>query len=58
MLPSELENLIETLPGVIKAGVVGIPDKIQDMHYPMALVVKENGSNVTEKDVLRIVEGK
>lgn len=52
-----MENLIETLPGVLEAGVVGIPNE-EYGHHPMALVVKRDGSNVTEDDITTLVEGK
>lgn len=44
------------LPDVLEAGVVGIPNEI-DFWHPMALVVKQKGSNVSAEDVIRIVKG-
>ena len=48
--------MIESLPGVLEAGVVGIPHE-KDMYHPMALVVKRNGFDITEEEIISLVRG-
>lgn len=45
-----------TIKGVVKVGVVGIPDE-EDGYHPMALVIKENGSKLTEEFIINYVKG-
>ncbi|XP_043257832.1 4-coumarate--CoA ligase 1-like [Colletes gigas] len=49
--PSEIETVIQSHPGVKDAAVVGKPDKMSG-EVPMALVVKQPGSNVTAKEII------
>ncbi|XP_070505425.1 luciferin 4-monooxygenase-like [Chironomus tepperi] len=48
--PAELEGLLMSHPKVRDAGVIGIPDEIAG-ELPMAFVVKEEGSDITEQEV-------
>lgn len=54
--PSEIESYILGLPGVLDVGVVGIPNE-NDQYHPMALVVKESSSNITEQEIIDAVKG-
>lgn len=55
--PAELEAILLTYPGIHDAAVIGIPnDKAGEL--PMAFVVKEDNSNICEKDILQYVNGK
>lgn len=52
--PAELEAILLSYPGVKDAAVIGIPnDKVGEL--PMAFVVKEDNSNICEKDILQYV---
>lgn len=55
--PAELEHLIMTVPGVSDVGIAGICID-PDTYYPMALVVKQEGSEITEEDITKCVNGK
>ena len=54
--PSELEHLLLTHPDVSDSAVVGVPDEMAG-ELPKAFVVKRQGSDVTEKDLERFVNG-
>jgi len=55
--PAELEAILLTCPGIHDAAVIGIPnDKAGEL--PMAFVVKEENSNICEKDIIQYVNGK
>ncbi|KYQ50532.1 Luciferin 4-monooxygenase [Trachymyrmex zeteki] len=55
--PAELEAILLTCPGIQDAAVIGIPnDKTGEL--PMAFVVKEENSNICEKDIIQYVNGK
>ena len=45
--PSEVEKVLESMPGIRQAGVVAIPDPIKG-HKPVAFVVLEPGSDLDE----------
>lgn len=49
--PKEVESAIVDLPGVREAAVIGVPDPILGQAVK-ALVVLDEGSTVTEKDIL------
>ncbi|XP_055684186.1 luciferin 4-monooxygenase-like [Lutzomyia longipalpis] len=53
--PLELENLIITLPGVVQAVVVGVPDALCT-ELPAAAVICQEGSSVSEKDIEKLIE--
>ncbi|XP_017768016.1 PREDICTED: probable 4-coumarate--CoA ligase 3 [Nicrophorus vespilloides] len=55
--PTELENLILEIDGIIDVAVVGIPDTLAG-EVPRAFVVKKPGSTITEDDVLLYVNPK
>ena len=50
--PREVEDVLYTLPGVAQAAVIGVPDKILGSAVK-AVIVREAGAQLTEKDVLR-----
>lgn len=54
--PAVLEDILLRHDAVADAGVVGIPDDIGG-ELPRAYVVKQPGTNVTEKKLLKFVEG-
>lgn len=56
MSPAELEDVIHGLPGVADVAVVGIPHEI-DQYHPRALVVKEPGASLTERQIVEEVAG-
>ncbi|XP_012528431.1 4-coumarate--CoA ligase 1 [Monomorium pharaonis] len=52
--PAELEAILLSCPGVQDAAVIGIPnDKVGEL--PVAFVVKEDNSNICEKNVIQYV---
>ena len=55
--PAELEILIIQYPGVAAVGVVGVPDETAG-ELPRAYVVKKEGSQISEEDILQYVAGK
>ncbi|KAG5892553.1 hypothetical protein JTB14_034236 [Gonioctena quinquepunctata] len=55
--PTELENLIMEIEGIIDAAVVGVPDTLAG-EVPRAYVVRKPGQNINEEDVQRWVNGK
>lgn len=55
--PTELENLLLEIPGVIDAAVVGIPDALSD-EVPKAFVVKNPNANLTDMDVIKYVNSR
>ncbi|XP_029178686.1 4-coumarate--CoA ligase 1 [Nylanderia fulva] len=52
--PAELEAILLTYPGIKDAAVIGIPNE-ETGELPMAFVVKQNGVNVREKDIIQYV---
>lgn len=54
--PSEIENFIAGIKGVISVCVVGIPDIISG-DLPAAIIVKDKNSDLVEKDVIDEVAG-
>jgi len=54
--PSELEDIIRTLPGVKDTAVAGKAAGIEIGYLPTAFVVKAENSDITEKDVHDWVE--
>lgn len=55
--PAELENLIIKHPGVQAASVVNVYDNDVLSDLPAALVVKADGSSITEEEVYAIIAG-
>ncbi|XP_018319915.1 probable 4-coumarate--CoA ligase 1 [Agrilus planipennis] len=55
--PTELENVILEIPGVLDVAVVGIPDALAG-EVPRAFVVKKPNSHLKEQDVLEFVNSK
>ena len=53
--PSEIEKVIQKLPGVVLVAVFSIPHPVLT-DAPAALVVKDAGAKLTEEDVLEWVE--
>jgi acyl-CoA synthetase (AMP-forming)/AMP-acid ligase II len=54
--PSELENFIVGIKGVLSVCVVGIPDMISG-DLAAAIIVKDKNSDLTEQDVIDDVAG-
>ncbi|XP_059623010.1 luciferin 4-monooxygenase-like [Phlebotomus argentipes] len=55
--PGEIENVILSVPGVRQAVVVGVPDpKFVDL--PAAVVIRKEGSSVTEQDIAAAIEAR
>ncbi|KAJ3674354.1 hypothetical protein LUZ60_004970 [Juncus effusus] len=52
--PAELERILHTHPGIADAAVVPYPDE-EAGEIPMAFVVKQHGSNLTENQVMDFV---
>lgn len=57
MAPAELEALLLQHKGVADAGVVGLPDEVAG-ELPLAFVVPQTNSNVTEKELVEFVASK
>ncbi|XP_045478743.1 probable 4-coumarate--CoA ligase 1 [Harmonia axyridis] len=55
--PTELENLLLEIPDVSDAAVVGVPDALAD-EVPRAFIVKKEGSELTDKDILKYVNAR
>lgn len=55
--PAELEQILLTHPAVDDAAVLGLPDE-ESGELPLAFVVKQPGSNVTESEIIEYVNGK
>ena len=57
LFPMEIENIISSHPEVSEVAVFGKPDPIVQ-EYITAAVVKRSGSNLTEKDIVNLVDKK
>lgn len=55
--PTEVENLIKTMPGVNEVAVVGIPN-FDHGEVVKAFIVKEPGSNLTAESVMKFCHDK
>jgi len=55
--PAELEALLLTHPAIADCGVVGIPDEVAG-ELPRAYVVKREGAQVTESEIIQYLAGK
>ncbi|XP_015428610.1 PREDICTED: 4-coumarate--CoA ligase 2-like isoform X2 [Dufourea novaeangliae] len=55
--PAELEALLRSHPGVVEAGVVGVPDA-RCGEVPKAFIVPKKGSNPTVESIQNFVKGK
>lgn len=55
--PTELENLILEIEGILDAAVVGIPDSLAG-EVPRAYVVRKPDVNINEDDIQRLVNSK
>jgi amino acid adenylation domain-containing protein len=55
--PREVENAVCSLAGVREAAVIGVPDELLGQAVK-AFVVREEGSNLTEREVIRHCLGK
>lgn len=54
--PAELEAILLNHPNIKDVGVVGVPD--EDVgELPLAFVVKDPQSNLTEDDIIKYVAG-
>jgi len=54
--PNELEQVVIGVPGVEEVIVVGVPDEVCG-EVPVALVVKQKSSSVTEQIIMEKVRG-
>lgn len=55
--PAELEAILLNYPSIQDAAVIGIPnDKTGEL--PMAFVVKDDNSNISEENIIQYVNGK
>lgn len=57
MAPAELESILIRHPKVLDVAVVGKPDEVSG-ELPLAFVVKEEGAEVTEKELQDYVASK
>lgn len=57
IVPSEIERVIEKIPGVYEAAVVGVNPEPDKFHL-VAFVIKDMILNVTEDDIKAFVKGK
>lgn len=55
--PTELENLILEIEGIVDAAVVGVPDDLAG-EVPRAYVVTKPGQNLAEADIQKFVSSK
>ncbi|CAG9856693.1 unnamed protein product [Phyllotreta striolata] len=55
--PTELENLIMEIEGILDVAVVGVPDTLAG-EVPKAYVVRKPGININEEEIQRWVNGK
>ena len=56
--PPELEGCLMGMPDVVDVAVIGVKDSSGESEVPRAYVVKKQGSQATEDDVKRWVEGR
>nr|CAD7259178.1 unnamed protein product [Timema shepardi] len=54
--PAELEAILLKHPSIEDAAVVGVPDEISG-ELPKAFVVKKQGVDVSEEEIVKFVEG-
>nr|CAD7392266.1 unnamed protein product [Timema cristinae] len=54
--PAELEAILLKHPSIEDAAVVGVPDEVSG-ELPKAFVVKKQGVDVTEEEIVKFVEG-
>ncbi|CAK8561109.1 unnamed protein product [Lathyrus sativus] len=54
--PAELEALLLTHPAILDAAVIPYPDE-EAGQYPMAYVVRKDGSNISERQIIEFVAG-
>jgi 4-coumarate--CoA ligase len=54
--PAELEAILLNHPNIKDVGVVGVPDE-EVGELPLAFVVKDPQSNLTEDDIIKYVAG-
>ena len=57
MSPAEIEEVIYTHPAVKTVCVVGVDDDTAE-EVPLACVIMKEGHTVTEKEIIKLVEGK
>lgn len=55
--PTELENLILEIEGIMDVAVVGVPDTLAG-EVPRAYVVRKPGLGINEDDIQRLVNSK
>ncbi|XP_046456759.1 4-coumarate--CoA ligase 3-like [Daphnia pulex] len=55
--PSELEDILRRIPGILDVAVIGVPDDIAG-ELPRAYVVKKESILLTEKDIIEFVDAK
>lgn len=54
--PAELEAVLLTCPGIKDAAVVGLPDE-EAGELPLAFVVRQDQSKITEDEIIKYVNG-
>lgn len=54
--PAELEAILLTCPGIKDAAVVGLPDE-EAGELPLAFVVRQDQSKITEDEIIKHVNG-
>jgi acyl-coenzyme A synthetase/AMP-(fatty) acid ligase len=55
--PSELEDVLRRIPGVLDVAVIGVPDDIAG-ELPRAYVVKKEGTPLSKEEILEFVDAK
>lgn len=55
IVPSEIDAFLSEMPDIKMASVAGIPDSLGDL--PAAVIVRTEGSNISEKEVCDLVAG-
>ncbi|EFX82657.1 hypothetical protein DAPPUDRAFT_316478 [Daphnia pulex] len=55
--PSELEDVLRRIPGVLDVAVIGVPDDIAG-ELPRAYVVKKEGNPLSKEDIIEFVDAK
>lgn len=55
--PTELENLLLEIEGIVDVAVVGVPDTLAG-EVPRAFVVRQPGMNINEEDIQRLINSK
>ena len=56
--PAELEGVLIGHPQILDAAVIGVPDKDSGEEFPKAFVVRAQGSELTEQEVMDYMAAK